>query len=98
MKKSPWRNTTFCPTRWTVREESLEAVLNNYMGLMELWACSLDICKDTEMKTRIRGVQGMMATFPFYFGYTLGAFILKHTDNLSHAMQCSTMSAPKDSK
>ena len=67
----------FCPPRWTVRGESLEAVLNNYMELMELWEWSLDICKDTEMKARIRGVHGMMTTFPFYFGCTLGAFILK---------------------
>ena len=35
----------------------------------------------------------MMATFPFYFGCTLGVFILKHTDNLSHALQGSSMSA-----
>ena len=28
----------FCPTRWTVRGESLEAVLNNYMELMKLSA------------------------------------------------------------
>ena len=35
----------------------------------------------------------MMTTFPFYFGCTLGAFILKHTDNLSHALQGSSMSA-----
>ena len=63
------------------------------MELMELWEWSLDICKDTEMKARIRGVQGMMATFPFYFGCTLGAFILKHTDNLSLALQGSSMSA-----
>ena len=76
--------------RWTVRGESLEAVLNNYM---ELWEWSLDICKDTEMKARICGVQGITATFPFYFGCTLGAFILKHTDNLSHALQDSSMSA-----
>ena len=36
-----------------------------------------------------------MTTFPFYFGCTLGAFILKHTqsDNLSHALQGSSMSA-----
>ena len=60
---------------------------------MELWEWSLDICKDTEMKVRIRGVQGMMITFPFYFGCILGAFILKHTDNLSHALQSSSMSA-----
>ena len=45
------------------------------------------------MKARIRVVQGMMTTFPFYFGCTLGAFVLKHTDNLSHAMQRSSMSA-----
>lgn len=98
VKKSPQRNTkldkiraetqnesrgvhAFCPTRWTVRGESLEAVLNNYMELMELWEWS------------IRGVQGMMAAFPFYFGCTLGSFILKHTDNLSHALQGSSMSA-----
>ena len=30
-------------------EKSLEAVLNNYMELMELWEWSLDICKDTKM-------------------------------------------------
>ena len=83
----------FCPTRWTVRGESLDAVLNNHLELMELWEWSLEICKDTEMKARIRGVQGMMTTFPFYFGSTLGAFILKHTDNLSYALQGSCMSA-----
>ena len=61
---------------------------------MELWEWfRLDSWKDTEMKARIRGVQGMMTTFPFYFGCTLGAFILKHTDNLSHALQGSSMSA-----
>ena len=63
------------------------------MELMELWEWSLDICKDTETKARSRGVQGMMTTFPFYFGCTLGAFILKHTDNLSNALQDSSMSA-----
>ncbi|XP_022796425.1 zinc finger MYM-type protein 1-like [Stylophora pistillata] len=40
----------FCPTRWTVRGESLEAVLNNHIELTELWEWSLDICTDTEMK------------------------------------------------
>ena len=63
------------------------------MELMELWEWSLEICKDTKMKVRIRGVQGMMTTFAFYFRCTLGAFILKRTDNLSHALQGSSMSA-----
>ena len=56
---------------------------------MELWEWSLDICKDTEMKTQIRGVQGMMTTFPFYFGCTLGAFILKHTEWLLLSEICT---------
>ena len=92
-KNEPREVHAFCPTRWTVRRELLEAVLNNYMELMELWEWSLNICKDTEMKPRIRAVQGTMTTFPFYFGCTLGAFILKHTDNLSNALQDSSMSA-----
>ena len=46
----------FCPTRWTVRGEALASVLNNHDELMELWDWSLDVLKDTEMKSRINGV------------------------------------------
>jgi hypothetical protein len=60
---------------------------------MELWEWSLDICKETEMKARIRGVQGMMTTFDFYFGCSLGELILRQTDNSSRALQHSSMSA-----
>ena len=67
-------------------------ILSGVVCYMELWEWSLDISKDTEMKARIRGVQGMMTTFPFCFGCTLGAFILRHTDNLRHALQGSFMS------
>ena len=49
-----------CPTRWTVRGEALAATLNNYSELIDLWDWSLTIPIDTEMKTRIRGVQAMM--------------------------------------
>ena len=34
-----------------------------------------------------------MTTFPFYFGCTLGEFVLKQIDNLSRALQNSSMSA-----
>ena len=64
-----------------------------FLELMELWEWSLEICKDTEMKARIHGVQGMMTTFSFYFGCTLGEFVLKHTDNLSRVLQGSSISA-----
>ena len=49
------------------------------MELMELWEWSLDICKDTEMKAHICGVQGMMATFPLYFECDLkGVYLETH--------------------
>ena len=113
VKKSPQRNTKldkiraetktesrgvhdFCPTRWTVRGDSLAAVLN-HMELIELWEWSLEVCKDTEMKAWIRGIQGMMTTFPFYFGCTLGEFVLKHTDNLSRSRTATSWGRMQDS-
>ena len=38
-----------CPTRWTVRGEALEAIVENHNELMELWEWSLDNVKVTEM-------------------------------------------------
>jgi hypothetical protein len=52
-----------CPTRWTVRDEALASVLNNHDELMELWEWSLEVLKDTEMKSRIIGVKSMMTQF-----------------------------------
>ena len=47
----------FCPTRWTVRGEALESILNNYVELMDLWDWSIETLHDTNMKARIRGIQ-----------------------------------------
>jgi hypothetical protein len=84
---------TLCPTRWTVRGEALASVLDNHSELMELWDWSLEIVKETDMKARIHGVKSMMTTFTFYFGCSLGEKILKQTDNLSRALQDSSISA-----
>ena len=46
-----------CPTRWTVRAESLRSILDNYTVLNEVWMESLEEVTDTEIKARIRGVQ-----------------------------------------
>ena len=88
----------FCPTRWTVRVEALASVLNNHDELMELWDWSLDVLKDTEMKSRINGVKSMMTKFSFYFGCCLGEKILRQTDNLSRALQSSSISAAQENK
>ena len=82
-----------CPTRWTVRGETLAAVLNNHAKVMELWDWSLSVLQDTEMKIRIRGVQSMMTKFSFSFACSLGERLLKQPDNLSRALQSSSILA-----
>ena len=82
-----------CPTRWTVRADALQSILNNYEVLQELWIESHDFVKDTEMKARICGVESQMKTFNFLFGLVLGDLILRHSDNLSRTLQKTDISA-----
>ena len=82
-----------CPTRWTVRAEALQSILENYEVLMELWEESVEVINDTEMKARILGVRSAMQTFDFFYGATLAYMILRHTDNLSCALQKGDISA-----
>ena len=60
---------------------------------MSLWDWSLGRLKETEMKARVCGVQAMMPNCDFIFGCTLGERILKQSDNLSHALQNTSISA-----
>jgi len=82
-----------CPTRWTVKAEALNSILNNFKVLLELWDESLDVVKDSDMKARIQGVAAQMRKFEFLFGVSLGFLILRHTDNLSKTLQRADMSA-----
>ena len=52
-----------CPTRWTVKADSLKSVLDNYETLMETWNESVEVLKDTEMKARVLGVLSQMKRF-----------------------------------
>ena len=82
-----------CPTRWTVRADSLQSVVDNYSVLQELFENCQNIVKDTEVKSRIIGVSAQMTQFRFLFGIMLGQLLLQHTDNLSKALQLSDISA-----
>ena len=42
-----------CPTRWTVRADSLASIISNYKEIQILWEKALDATSDTEMKARI---------------------------------------------
>lgn len=81
-----------CPTRWTVKADSLKSVLDNYEALNETWDDSLAVVKDTEMKARLLGVLAQMKSFDF-FGVLLGEVILSHGDNLSRTLQKRDISA-----
>ncbi|WAQ94137.1 hypothetical protein MAR_006608 [Mya arenaria] len=82
-----------CPTRWTVTAECLKSVLDNYSILQKLWDTTYETTKDTETKVHIVGVKSQMASFDFLYGVTLGYKLLKHSDNLSKALQHKDMSA-----
>ena len=82
-----------CPTRWTVRADSLKSVLDNYVVLQELWEESERTTKDSDIIARVIGVASQMRKFEFYFGIYLGEMILRHSDNLSKALQKKDLSA-----
>ena len=84
---------TMCPTRWTIRADSLRSIIDNYSVLQELWDWSLETITDTDMKARIRGVKHHMLEFDFYWGIHLAACLLRNTDALSKTLQKKDISA-----
>ena len=92
-KNDPRGIHALCPTRWTVRSEALQSILQNYNERLELWDWTLQNCKDTDIKARFRGVKATMPTFDFIFGCELGVLILRQTDNLSRTLQSPKLSA-----
>jgi len=82
-----------CPTRWTVRADSMKSIICNYEVLVELWEKATDIVRDTETIAWIRGVAAQMNTFSFYFGLLLGEMLLRHSDNLNKTLQHDKLSA-----
>lgn len=84
---------TLCPTRWTVRANSLQSVLDNYNVLQDLWDECNQTVKDSEMRARIIGVAAQMKTFDYLFGVSLSHEILRLTDNFSKALQYVHLSA-----
>ena len=55
-----------CPTRWTVRANSLKSVLDNYTVLQTLWDECLEEPLQSDIKARIIGVQAQMKLFHFF--------------------------------
>lgn len=83
-----------CPTRWTVRAESLRSILVNYEVITALLEEILEEYKgNTEATCSARGILAMMEKFCFIFGITLGEKLFRITDTLSKALQKKDLSA-----
>ena len=72
-----------CPTRWTVKAESMNSILTNYNVLQDQ---AVTIVHDTEVIARVRGAAAQMHTFEFFFGLLLGEMLFRHSDNLSRTL------------
>ena len=81
-----------CPTRWTVRADSMQSIIQNYSVLQELWDKAVGTIHDSDTIARIRGVAAQMQSFDF-FGLVLGESLLCNTDNLSKTLQKKEFSA-----
>ena len=84
---------SFCPTRWTVRGDAIESIIDNFDALKKLWEECLETKLDPDFKGRIIGVQTQMLHYNTLFGLLLSKKILKISDNLSRALQKQAMSA-----
>ena len=82
-----------CPTRWTIRAQTLNSIISNYQILLDVWEESKDYVKDVSTRSRIIGVSLCMKSFDFFFGVALGELILNHSDNLSKTLQSPRISA-----
>ena len=77
-----------CPTRWTVRASSLQSIIDNYEVLQGVWEESKDSLLESEIRSRVIGVEFQMMKFDFLFGMLLGILLLSHSDNFFSTSQC----------
>ena len=87
-----------CPTRWTVRANTLKSILDNWTAINSVWTISLGEKLDPEMRGRIIGVQAQMVKFEYFFGINSLQILLRHSDNLSKTLQSPKITASEGQK
>ena len=81
-----------CPTRWTVRTESLHAVIKNYSVIMkELDVISEEAKGDSSRKSL--GVVALMEKFSTYFGLKVSFMVFSAMEQLSKTLQYRDINA-----
>ena len=66
-------------------------MLDNYSVLQESWEIVLDDNVDSDVRARVISVQAKMESFDYFFGISVSELVLDHGDNLSAALQSSTI-------
>ena len=66
-----------CPTRGTMRADTLSSIISNYEALQNTWEEAIAVTKDTESKARIQGVSAQMGTFQYLYDIMLSENDLK---------------------
>ena len=64
-----------------------ECYLKNNVTLMKLWGWAQDNVSDSDIKTRIIGVQTKMQILVFFYGLQLAIVVLSNSDNLNSSLQ-----------
>ena len=80
-------------TRWTVRANCFQRIIDNYSFYYELCdECLKESGLKRDVKSRIIGCNSQMETFDFYFGLKLGKLLYSPTNKLSQTLQSEKMS------
>ena len=85
--------TVPCPTRWTVRVESMKSILDNWVALQQFWDESLDENLEPEIKGRTIGVKSLVNTYKYFNGVTILQLVLRDNHSLSKTLQKSSLSS-----
>ena len=74
-------------TRWTVRANCFQRILENYSYLYDLWnECLQEQGLTRDVKSHIIGCKSQMESFDLYFGLKIGKLLYSHTDKLSQTL------------
>ena len=87
-----------CPTKWTIKAESMKNILDNWVALQQVCDESLNEILDAEIKGRIIGVKSQTSNFNYFYGITILQSVLRHSDNLSKTFQKPSLTSCQGKK
>ena len=75
-----------CPTRWTVRNLSIDSVIRNYPALLQAFQ-TIGAESHDDYGRRANGVLSLLEKFNTFFGLKLSFFLFSATEQVSRALQ-----------